>query len=73
MIFDELGELKDLVEALEVLDKAGMDITIDIKQIRIFEKTVVSIGNVDHKFWITLDSDGIENLMGNSKRVKVTK
>lgn len=73
MIFDELGELKDLVEALEVLDKAGMDITIDIKEIRIFEKTVVSIGNIDHKFWITLDSDDIENLMGNSKRVKVTK
>ncbi len=73
MMIDELSELKRLVEGLEVIIKSGMEMSIEIRQIKIIERAIVSIGNINHKFEIILDSDGIENLMGNAKRIKVTK
>ncbi len=72
MIIDEMSEFRELVKALEVLDEANTDIVIDINRITIIKKSIVSVGNVDYKFQIIMDSDGIENLIGNSKRIKVT-
>lgn len=73
MGIEEISELKDLVTALQVLVDSKIEICVDISSVTLIHKTEIVVGNVSYDFKIELTSDEIENLWGNSKRVKVTK
>ena len=74
MLIEDLSELELIVKGLKILVDSGMDIKINIPEIRIIHEQSIVIGNKTHDFVIKLNSDDVENLMGNAlNKIKVIK
>jgi hypothetical protein len=73
MRFEELSEVKELVNALTVLVNSNVEFVFYIDEITLTDRKLVDCTNIKYPFKIKLDSDSVENLVGNSKRVKVSE
>jgi len=71
MRFEDISEVKQLMKALEVLVSSNIEFEFYIDKITLTDRKLIDCANIRYPFTIKLDKDSVENLVGNSRVMKV--
>jgi len=71
MRFEDISEVKELINALTVLVNANIEFEFYINEIKLKDRKLIDCATIKYPFTVKLDGDSVEHLVGNSRVVKV--